>query len=114
MEDILTLAVPATDARIPYGADTNQFGELRVPRSAAPHPVVVNIHGGFWRARYDLLHAGHLCAALTGAGFATWNLEYRRVGNPGGGWPGSLEDLTLGFQLLPKLAEQYRLDLGRV
>jgi len=113
VQDILTLAPPPADARIPYGADPNQFADLRLPKSAGPHPVVVNIHGGFWRARYDLAHAGHLCAALANDGFATWNLEYRRVGNPGGGWPGSFEDITHGFQFLQQIAAKYRLDLKR-
>ncbi len=113
MQDILSLAPPPADARIPYGSDPNQFADLRVPKTSGPHPVVVNIHGGFWRARYDLVHAGHLCAALAKDGFATWNLEYRRVGNPGGGWPGSFEDVTHGFQFLPQIASEYRLDLKR-
>jgi acetyl esterase/lipase len=52
----------------------------RLPKGNGPHPVVMNIHGGFWRNEYDLTHAGHLCAALTAKGVATWNLEYRRVG----------------------------------
>jgi len=51
------------------------------------------IHGGFWRARYDLLHAGHLCAALTAAGYPTANIEYRRTGEIGGSWPGTFEDV---------------------
>ena len=113
MQDILTLAPPPADARIPYGSDRNQFADLRLPKTAGPHPVVVNIHGGYWRARYDLAHAGHLCAALANAGFATWNLEYRRVGNPGGGWPGSFEDVTHGFQFLQQIAAKYKLDLTR-
>lgn len=114
MQDILTLAPPPADARIPYGPDPNHFGDLRLPNAEGRHPVVVNVHGGFWRARYDLAHAGHLCAALAKAGFATWNLEYRRVGNPGGGWPGSFEDLTHGFQFLPQIAAKFSLDLKRV
>jgi acetyl esterase/lipase len=114
VQDILSLAPPPADARIPYGPDPNHFGDLRLPKSKGPHPVVVNIHGGFWRARYDLAHAGHLCAALAKAGFATWNLEYRRVGNPGGGWPGSFEDVTHGFQFLHQIAVKHSLGLKRV
>src|SRR4029077_9936537 len=48
---------------------------------------------GVWRAKDDLRHAGHLCAALTAKGIATANLEYRRVGNTGGGWPGTFADV---------------------
>jgi acetyl esterase/lipase len=73
----------------------------------------MNIHGGFWRARYDLAHAGHLCAALTAKGLATWNLEYRRVGNEGGGWPGTLEDIGNGYRFLPQIAKQYNLDIEK-
>ena len=95
-DDILSLASPPADERVPYGSDAHQFGDLRLPMGNGPHPVVMNIHGGFWRNEYDLTHAGHLCAALTAKGVATWNLEYRRIGNPGGGWPGTLPYSPLG------------------
>ena len=94
--EILTLPAPAYDHRIVYGPDPFHFGYLRVPKSKGPHPVVVVIHGGFWRAAFDLEHSGHMCAALTRAGLATWSLEYRRIGNPGGGWPGTCEDVLKG------------------
>ena len=113
-DNILSLAPPPADARLLYGPDPNHFGDLRLPRGRGPHPVAVNMHGGFWRAQYDLAHAGHLCAALARAGIATWNMEYRRVGNPGGGWPGSFEDATLGFRFLETLAGRFPLDLERV
>jgi len=113
-EDILTLSPPPADISLPYGNDPNQFGDLRLPKSKGPFPVVVNIHGGFWRAKYDLVHAGHLCAALTAKGIATWNLEYRRVGNPGGAWPGTFEDIASGFRFVPQLAKRYNLEATRV
>jgi acetyl esterase/lipase len=109
-EDILTLPPPPADVRLAYGSDPNQFGDLRLPTGKGPFPVAMNIHGGFWRAKYDLAHAGHLCAALTAKGIATWNLEYRRVGNPGGGWPGTFEDVANGFRFLPQIAKRYNLD----
>src|SRR5262252_977046 len=87
-QDILTVPAPKADLRIPYGGDPNQFADLRVAKGRGPHPVVVFIHGGYWLAAYDLSHTGHLCAAVTAAGLATWNLEYRRVGQAGGGYPG--------------------------
>lgn len=113
-EDILTLPPPPADASIAYGTDRNQFGEIRLPKSAGPFPLVVNIHGGFWRARYDLTHAGHLCAALTAKGLATWNVEYRRVGNAGGGWPGTFDDVRNAYRFLPQFAHRYNLDLAKV
>jgi acetyl esterase/lipase len=99
--------------RLAYGADPNQFGELRVPNTKGPFPVVLNIHGGYWRAKYGLADAGSLCAALTAKGLATWNVEYRRVGNPGGGWPGTFEDIRRAYRFLSQIAQKYNLDIGR-
>jgi acetyl esterase/lipase len=113
-EDILALPPPPADVRLSYGAEPNQFGELRLPKSKGPFPVVMNIHGGFWRAKYDLAHTGHLCAALTAKGFATWNVEYRRVGNPGGGWPGTFEDVRNAYRYLPQIAKRYDLDSANI
>jgi acetyl esterase/lipase len=99
-QDILSTKPPAADLRLKYGADPNQFIDVRLAPGKPPHPVVFFIHGGYWRARYDLTYAGHLCEALRKAGIATWNVEYRRVGNPGGGWPGSFEDIRSAYRML--------------
>src|SRR5216684_1468316 len=99
-DDILTLAPPPADARLFYGSDPNQFLDLRLPKSKGLYPTVINIHGGFWRARYNLDHAGHLCAALAAKGLATANVEYRRVGNEGGGWPNTFADIRGAYQVL--------------
>ncbi len=112
--NILDLAPPPDGIHLAYGSDAQQFGELRLPTGPGPHPVVVVIHGGYWRAAYDLKHIGHLCVALTRTGLATWNLEYRRLGNPGGGWPGTFNDVAAGIDYLRTVAPQYGLDLGRV
>ncbi len=96
--EILSLPAPAADLRMAYGNHGSQFIDFRFPRTASTLPLVVHIHGGFWRARFDLLHAGHLCAALTAAGFVTANLEYRRVGETGGGWPGTFDDVAAGLR----------------
>ncbi|MCU1298219.1 MAG: hypothetical protein JWO91_2497 [Acidobacteriaceae bacterium] len=112
-EDILTLPPPPADARIAYGADPNQFGELRLPKIKGPFPVVMTIHGGYWRAKYDLSSTAHLCAALASKGLATWNVEFRRVGNHGGGWPGTFEDIRSSYRFLSQIAKKYDLDTGR-
>ena len=113
-QDILTRRPPPADARIPYGEDRNQFADLRVPKGKGPHPVLIFIHGGYWYPEYDLTHAGHLCAAVTQAGMATWSLEYRRVGQRGGGFPGTMNDIRSGALHLNKIADGRGLDLSHI
>ena len=111
-QSILSEKPPDPDGRLTYGADPNQFIDVRMPAGKGPHPVVLFIHGGYWRAKYDLVHAGHLCAALTKAGTATWNIEYRRVGNSGGGWPGTFEDVRSAYHLL--LSQTGAINLAKI
>src|SRR5580693_2576082 len=116
-DDILSLKPPPADARLAYGSDPNQFLDLRLPspgKNTAPHALIINIHGGYWRAKYNLEHAGHLCAALTAKGVATANLEYRRVGNEGGAWPGTFADIRSAYQFLVQNAQAHNLDTRRV
>ena len=113
-QSILDLPPPPAGIRIRYGAGTFQFGELRVPSGSGRHPAAIVIHGGYWRARYDLAHIGHLCAALAREGMATWSLEYRRLGNSGGGWPGTFDDVAAAAAHLSSIAGAHRIDLARV
>ena len=112
--DILSAPAPPADVRVPYGNEPQQFGDLRLPSGPGPRPVVVAIHGGFWRAAFNLEYMGHLCAALREAGAATWNVEYRRVDDPGGGWPGTFQDVAGAADYVRVLAPAYNLDLDRV
>lgn len=114
-EDILSRPSPPYNLRLIYGSDPNQFIDLRLPiNQRGPHPLVINIHGGFWRAQYNLDHAGHLCAALTSKGIVTANLEYRRIGNEGGGWPGTFSDIRSAYQFLIQNAQKHSIDAQRV
>jgi len=113
-DDILSLAPLKADARVAYGSDANQFVDLRLPKSKGPNPLAICIHGGYWRAKYDLEYFGHLCAALTAKGVATANLEYRRVGNAGGGWPGTFADIRAAYQFLTQKARDYGFDSQRI
>ena len=113
-ESILDRVAPVADARLRYGDEAAQFGELRLPSGPGPHPCAIVLHGGFWRARYDLRHVGHLCAALTAAGVATWSVEYRRVGDPGGGWPGTFHDVARAATFLFDIAADHGIDPGLV
>lgn len=107
-DDILSLTPPKADRRVAYGTDANQFVDVRLPKGKGPHGVAICLHGGFWRAKYDLGYMGHLCAALTARGVATANVEYRRVGNAGGGWPGTFADVRAAYQfLLQKRREEF-------
>jgi acetyl esterase/lipase len=83
---------------IAYGDDPSQFAELTLP-DGPPQGVVVVIHGGFWKAAYDLSLGRPLAASLAAAGWAAWNIEYRRVGN-GGGAPTTLDDVAVAIDTL--------------
>ena len=100
--------------RLAYGPEDLQFGDLYVPKQSGPHPIVILIHGGYWRARYGLDLMNDLAEDLAKRGFAAWNIEYRRVGNTGGGWPGTFQDVALATDYLRKLAPSYGLDLTKV
>ena len=95
----------------PYGGDPSQVAELFLPSDAGPHPVVVVVHGGYWRARYDRSLMDGLCVDLARHGLAAWNLEYRRVGS-GGGWPETFDDVAAAVDALADLSAG--LDLARV
>lgn len=84
--------------RITYGDDPSQFGELTRPTGASMGVVVV-IHGGFWKAAYDLELGRPLATSLAEHGWTAWNIEYRRVGN-GGGAPATFDDVHAAIERL--------------
>jgi acetyl esterase/lipase len=104
--------------RIRYAGDSPvQYGDLRLPAGRAPaagYPVAVIIHGGAWHADWTSDYTSGFAEALTGAGIASWNIEFRRIGNRGGGYPGTFTDVGLATDFLRTLAESHPLDLGRV
>lgn len=94
-----------------YGPDRSQRADLRLPPGAGPHPLMILIHGGSWGKRYGRVVMRALVGDLVRRGFATWNIEYRRLGN-GGGWPTTFEDVAAAIDHLDTLDAP--LDLGRV
>ena len=113
-EAVAALHAPPPTLTEAYGARPQQFGRLRLPRGAGPFPVIVYVHGGCYRASYSIDHAASVEQALADAGYAVWSLEYRRVGDPEGGWPGTFQDMGAGADHLRVLASRYPLDLTRV
>lgn len=123
--DILTRPPPSPDVTLRYGSGHEQVADLWLPRAGgggsaasavgaagatgrggdvAGAPLVLFLHGGFWRARWDRRHTATLAAALAGAGYAVCTPEYRRTGETGGGWPGTFDDVATAVDRLPGLA----------
>ena len=110
-----TLPAKAPTARIAYGPDSLQFGELRLPDGPGPFPVAIVIHGGCWVSRFATLrNSAAFSDALRDAGIATWNIEYRRADSPGGGWPNTFLDAARATDQLRVMAQTYPLDTSRV
>jgi acetyl esterase/lipase len=113
--DLQSLPAQPADAVIRYGDDPAQFGELRVPAGPGPHPVVVLIHGGCFKAAYATLRdLAPMGDALKAKGIASWSIEYRRLGIAGGGWPGTYADVGRAIDHLRVLAAPHHLDLDRL
>lgn len=113
-KEITELGYRAADQHLAYGTEPEQYLELWLPAGhSAPAPLVVLIHGGCWLAEYDVSHIRPLAAELAASGFAVIALEYRRLGQEGGGWPGTFVDISLGLEFIASM-EDPRLDLSRV
>jgi acetyl esterase/lipase len=117
--DVRALPVAPPVAVDRYGPALQQFGELRLPPGPRPKralPVVVVVHGGCWSKSIGETVRGTaaIASALAAQGLATWNVEYRQVGDVGGGWPGTFQDWAAATDHLRVLAKSYPLDLKRV
>ena len=114
-QDLQSIPSRPPDQRVAYGEDSSQYGELRIPTGSGPHPVAVLIHGGCFKAAYaNTRDLAPMADALKERGIATWNIEYRRIGQPGGAWPGTFLDVGRAVDHLRTLAAPHALDLGRV
>lgn len=102
--DVLELEVGDPDAVVRYGDVEQLFGELWLPNQPS-RGLVVFVHGGCWLNHFDVRHSRPLAHALSENGFTVWSLEYRRLGDPGGGFPGTFEDIDLATSSLHKLSE---------
>jgi len=113
--DLLARPRPAATERIRYGDAPSQFADLWLPYAGGLHAVVVLLHGGCWRADLPGLDLMTYAADdLRQHGAAVWNVEYRRLGEPGGGYPGTFLDVATALDELRKIARAKSLDLGNI
>ena len=113
--DLLDRPRPAADRRIAYGADPLQHVDLWLPQGQGPHPVVLMVHGGCWQtevAQADIMN--YIAADLRGHGIAVWNIEYRGVDRPGGGYPGTFLDVAAAADALRARGPRLGLKVERV
>lgn len=86
-----------------------------MPPGRGPFPVAIVIHGGCFSREFETLRGtAPIATALADRGIATWNIEYRRLGDAGAGWPGTWQDWGAAADHLRSLAGRHRLDLSRV
>jgi len=113
-------AVDRLPTRVPhavhrYGPAPQHYGQLRLPVGAGPFPVAVVVHGGCWTGGFATLrNTAPLASALAERGIASWNIEYRQLGEAGAGWPGTFQDWGAATDALRELATSHALDLSRV
>jgi acetyl esterase/lipase len=101
--------------RASYGFGPIQVGELREPPGKGPFPVAVIIHGGCWTKGFaTMAMTSAMATALQAKGFATWNIEYRQLGEDGAGFPGTFQDWGMALDHLRVLAKSEPIDLKRV
>ncbi|NKY98166.1 alpha/beta hydrolase family protein [Nocardiopsis alborubida] len=100
---------------VAYGDHPSQIAHLWEPQGGAPAPVAALLHGGWWRDGFGAGLMDPLARDLAAAGWAVWNVEYRRTGGGGGGWPQTLDDVDRALGVLAEAAarEPGRYDLTR-
>jgi len=113
--DLLERPRPAPNATIRYGDDPLQVVDLWTPAGAGPHPVVVMVHGGCWQTDIaDRTIMNWIADDLRRRGIAVWNIDYRGVDRPGGGYPGTFQDAAAAADALRAHAAAHDLNLARV
>jgi len=113
--DLLGRPRPAPSATVSYGRDPLQVVDLWLPEGAGPHPVALMVHGGCWQTEIaDRNIMNWIADDLRRRGIAVWNIDYRGVDRPGGGYPGTFQDVAAAADALRTHAAEYRLDANRV
>ncbi len=105
-DSVTKLPVSHPNAKSAYGDDPLQFGWLWQPTKPNTKPLIVLVHGGCWLKAFGVDHSFPMATALAEAGYPVWSLEYRRTGDPGGGWPGSFNDIKQALLAVEQLQNQ--------
>lgn len=113
--DLLARPRPEATLTRHYGPEPDQVAELFLPKHEGPVRTIVLIHGGCWLAEIPgTILMDYLAEDLRKRGFAVWNIDYRRIGENGGGYPGTFLDVAKAMDTLRAIAPAYRLDLSRL
>jgi acetyl esterase/lipase len=113
--DLLGRARPQPTATLSYGPAALQVADVWVPDGAGPHPIVLMVHGGCWQSEIaDRRIMNWIAEDLRRRGIAVWNIDYRGVDRPGGGYPGTFQDAAAAADALRAHAGEYRLDPSRL
>jgi acetyl esterase/lipase len=101
---VLTRPAPAPDTTLHYGTRPEHVADVYLPDARADiRTLVLVVHGGFWRVEYDRTHLRPMCHALARTGATVASIEFRRTGQPGGGWPGTFDDVALAMDTIPQM-----------
>ncbi|HYJ52172.1 MAG TPA: alpha/beta hydrolase [Allosphingosinicella sp.] len=113
--DLLERPRPQPTATLSYGADPLQIADLWLPEGPGPHPIVLMVHGGCWQTDIaDRTIMNWIADDLRRRGIAVWNIDYRGVDRPGGGYPGTFLDAAAAADALRAQAARHHLDLTRL
>jgi acetyl esterase/lipase len=111
--DVLTRWAPGPDLTVRYGDHFDHVADVRLPDGGSAGPLVIFIHGGFWKAEYDRTHTGPLAVDLAARGYPVATIEFRRIGQEGGGWPGTFTDVAAAVDRVPGLIAEALAARGR-
>lgn len=114
-DDLTSRPLPEPSATLSYGAHGAQLVDIWLPDQTGPYPVVLMVHGGCWQKEIaDRTLMNYAAEDLRARGIAVWNIEYRGVDEPGGGYPGTFEDVAAATDFLAASSDIYNLDTDNV
>lgn len=107
-QSVLELPSGNPDNSYHYGSHSSQFIQYwNASKQSDTSANVIFIHGGCWLKEYDITHSNPASSALRKAGFNVWSVEYRRLGEQGGEWPASINDVKTAIHFIQqKLNDQ--------